>query len=266
MTERDQLGNRMKEYEAVETTRKFDPALPVYARIDGRGFSKFTKNMERPFDERMTETMIETTRYLVDKTHAVIGFTESDEISLAWDGSIVNNKHFFDGKIQKACSVIASMAAAKFAVEYFRYFRKHTLDCPHFDCRILQLPSKTETANMFLWRELDAQKNAISMAARCFFSHKELQNKSGQTMISMMGKIGVDINNYPVKFRQGTWLQRVAEDRVLTPKELSAIPAQFRPAAESIFTRSVIKEINMPSFIKVKNREQVIFENAMPIT
>lgn len=32
------LGDRMKEYEVVESGRHFMPLLPVYARIDGRAF------------------------------------------------------------------------------------------------------------------------------------------------------------------------------------------------------------------------------------
>lgn len=260
MSDHDQFGNRMKSYESIETSRKFDPTLPVYARIDGRRFSKFTRKMERPFDQRMTNAMIGTTKYLVDKTHAAIGYTSSDEISLAWDGG----KHFFDSKIQKACSVLASMAAARFAIEYFINFGEHTSECPHFDCRVIQLPNYTETANMFLWRELDAQKNSISMAARHFFSHKALQNKSGLQMKEMMTTLGVDINQYPASFRKGTWLQRVSENRTMTSLELSNIPEKYRPDAGTIITRSSIKELDMPNFVEVKNREKVIFENATP--
>jgi tRNA(His) 5'-end guanylyltransferase len=49
----DDLGDCMKAYEAVETARTLDPALPIYARIDGRSFSTFTPSMRRPFDPRM---------------------------------------------------------------------------------------------------------------------------------------------------------------------------------------------------------------------
>jgi tRNA(His) 5'-end guanylyltransferase len=62
----DSFGDRMKGYEAHETSRRFLPGLPVYARIDGRSFSKFTKGMRRPFDERMTHAMVKATRHLVD--------------------------------------------------------------------------------------------------------------------------------------------------------------------------------------------------------
>ena len=53
----DLFGDRMKAYEAVETDRILDASLPIYARIDGRSFSAFTRGMQRPFDERMTGAM-----------------------------------------------------------------------------------------------------------------------------------------------------------------------------------------------------------------
>ena len=42
---KDALGDRMKAYEAQEAGRRLIPMLPVLARIDGRCFSKFTKQM-----------------------------------------------------------------------------------------------------------------------------------------------------------------------------------------------------------------------------
>jgi len=53
MADNDSLGDRMKELEAHETARCFLPGLPVYVRCDGKTFSKFTKGMRRPFDERV---------------------------------------------------------------------------------------------------------------------------------------------------------------------------------------------------------------------
>jgi tRNA(His) guanylyltransferase len=257
----DELGTRMKSYEAVETSRKFDPTLPVYARIDGRGFSKFTKNMSRPFDERMTNSMIDTTGYLVDKTHAVIGYVQSDEISLAWNGAIEGTKLFFDGKIQTTCSVLASMAAARFVIAYNSNFEQMTFAMPHFDCRVMQMPNQTEVANMFLWREFDAQKNSISMAARHHFSHKELQDKSGIEMINMLATRGIDMDNLPVSFRRGTWLKRVSEEKILTFEEYNKIPEKHRIniVLGSPVMRSSVQIVSIPPFSTVANREAFIF-------
>ncbi len=92
---KDDFGNRMKVYEAAETERYFMPLLPVYARIDGRSFSNFTQGMKRPYDERITRAMVETTKYLVEETHARIGYAQSDEISLVWQQEHYKSERLF---------------------------------------------------------------------------------------------------------------------------------------------------------------------------
>lgn len=190
----DDFGNRMKAYEVVETGRKLDPHLPIYARIDGRAFSTFTRHMERPFDMRMTAAMVETVKHLLHATHARIGYTQSDEISLVWLAEGEQPDVFFSGKVQKMVSVLASITAAKFATVVPAEFRDRL---PHFDARVFQLPSKEEAANTFLWRAMDARKNAISMAARSRFSSKTLHGKDRATMLSMLADAGVDFESYP---------------------------------------------------------------------
>ena len=59
---KDDFGDRMKRYEAAETERDFMPLLPIYARIDGRCFSSFTRGLERPFDLRITRAIGESAR------------------------------------------------------------------------------------------------------------------------------------------------------------------------------------------------------------
>lgn len=71
----DTNAYRMKEYEKVEAGRKASNTYPLVARLDGRGFSKFTKTLKKPHDSRLTLLMIDTTKYLVEQTHAFIGYT-----------------------------------------------------------------------------------------------------------------------------------------------------------------------------------------------
>jgi tRNA(His) 5'-end guanylyltransferase len=264
MNSKDPLGDRMKAYEAVETERKFDITKPIYARIDGRSFSKFTKKMDRPFDIRMTNAMIETTKYLVESTHANMGYVQSDEISLVWDGKAGNGDAFFGGKIQKQCSVLASMAASKFSLEYFNQFGNMTQACPHFDCRVIQMPDRTEATNMMLWRELDARKNSVSMLAQHYYSHKELQGKGQADMIEMLAAKSVNLDDHPTAFSRGSWIRRIVEDRVLTADERAAIPEKHRPSETTIVQCSKIVVVDMPKFNTVANREEVIFDGALP--
>ena len=263
---KDNLGDRMKGHERAETSAHFDKSLPLYCRIDGRGFSKFTKGMSRPFDVRMSNAMIETTRALVEKTNASIGFCQSDEISLIYNVDSENGSFMFDGKKQKLVSVLAGLATAAFMRAILRTegFDQYVDRLPHFDARIFSLPSRAEAANALLWRELDATKNAISMAAHAQFSHNSMHKKTGEEKIAMLAEAGIAFDDYPAFFRHGTFLRRILEARVLTPEERLAIPESKRPKPNHTFIRSKIVEMEMPSFRTVINREGVIFDGETP--
>ena len=262
----DALGDRMKEYEAAETMRRFMPLCPIYARIDGRSFSRFTRGMERPFDEAMSNAMIETAKHLVDATHARIGYTQSDEISLVW---LVEDKSapLFGGKVQKTVSLLAGMATAAFTRAILAGPHADRAErLPHFDARVFSLPNKAEACNALLWRELDAAKNAVSMAACAYYSHKALQGKNGSEKQEMLFAKGVNFNDYPAFFKRGTFVRRVTSVRTLTHNELIAIPAKHRPDVGETFLRSSVETIDMPRFGSVTNREAVVFDGAEPET
>lgn len=260
MKSTDDFATRMKAYEAVETARRLEGHMPIYARIDGRSFSAFTRGMERPFDSRMVEAMTETTKHLVHETHARIGYTQSDEISLVWQAEGEASDVLFSGKVQKLVSVLASMAAAKFATVIPSEFANRL---PHFDCRVFQLPSQIEAANVFLWRAMDARKNAISMVAQKRFSPKALFQKDQTAMLSMLAEVGVDFDSYPERSRRGVFLRRITEMRTLTDAEMERIPEQHRPTEPVM--RSSVQEIPMPPFNEVANRVGVIFNSEPPI-
>lgn len=260
----DDLGDRMKDYERHETARKFLPMLPVYARIDGRGFSKFTKGMARPFDPRMTQAMIDTTRYLVKETHALIGYVQSDEISLLWKAPDHTASIFFDGKIAKMTSVLASMASAAFNRE-IRGWQPYDDRLPAFDARVLQIPVDYEAANMILWRTNDALKNAVSMATRAHYSTNQMFKANQAQMIEMLAEKGVNFEDYPAAFRRGTFLKRIVEERLLTDEEMVHIPEDKRPVGIPV-TRSRILEMPWPAFNTITNRTEVLFNDVEPIT
>lgn len=269
---KDDLGDRMKMYEGIESDRMLIPRLPIYARLDGRAFSKFTRHMQRPFDQRLMTAMVDTTKYLVQQTHALVGYTQSDEISLAWYHSEPRSESLFGGRIQKLCSVLAGIASAYFTsiLPMSEYFGEctHLYEDPiqSFDCRVMNFPNKEECANMFLWREQDATKNAINSLARCFFSHKQLQNKTGKEMQEMLWlHHKVNFNDYPERFKRGTFVRRIVEERILTEEELQNIPEQHRPTGP--VTRSkTIALLGIPKFSSITNRVEFIFDGAKPQT
>jgi tRNA(His) guanylyltransferase len=266
MSDKTGFGDRMKAYERQETSRRLLPLLPVIVRIDGKNFSRFTEGLERPYDPRLSELMVATTRYLVTESNALCGYTQSDEISLLLYSDEIKSQIFFDGKIQKINSVLASMTAA-----YFNHHKALALpskreELANFDSRVWSVPTRVEAANVFLWRERDATKNSISMAAREHYSHQELLGKSSNEIQEMLFQKGVNWNDYPAFFKRGSFVQRRQVLKAYDAEELATLPAKHEAHAnpQLEIERSEIATIEMPPFDKVINRVEVLFEGQPP--
>ena len=70
----EKMGDLHKSYEA-RTESTLIPGCPVVIRLDGRSFHTFTKGLKRPYDERLSMAMIETTKDILDQSGASIGHT-----------------------------------------------------------------------------------------------------------------------------------------------------------------------------------------------
>lgn len=265
----DDFGDRMKMYEGIEAQRRLIPLLPVIARLDGMCFSKFTRGMKRPFDPAFSGLMAETTLFLVQETNALLGYTQSDEITLVWKVPDFRSQIMFDGRVQKMTSYLAGFCTAYFNLAAPRFLAPEFYDgkMPLFDCRVWNVPSETEAANTVLWREKDATKNSISMAAQSVYSHKQLDGKSSDEKQEMLFQKGINWNDYPDFFKRGVFFQKIVRKRKFTTEELELLPAKHeaRTNPELEIERSEVAKVEMPPFSKVTNREDVIFRGRSPI-
>ena len=256
------LDERMKLYEDIEAKRILIPKLPICIRIDGKGFSKFTKGMTHPFDKNFTDSMIETTKFLIDETDAIIGYTQSDEISLILSDI---KEPFYKGRVSKLNSVIASMATAKFNELIHKYYPEKPL--AFFDCRAWNVPNRDEAANTLLWRFLDCIKNSISMACYGLYNQEELYYKNSNEKIKMLLDKGIDWNKYPSCFIYGTFIRKEATQKKFTPEEIELLPPKHnaKKNPDILVSRNVLQILDFKMFNKFVNRTEVIFENAKPI-
>jgi tRNA(His) guanylyltransferase len=198
--ERDALGARMKgQYE-----HRFRTFLPrrtyTILRLDGKAFHTYTRGLERPFDQQLMDDMAKTAQFLCQEiSGTVFAYTQSDEISLLLtDFATTKTQAWFDGNVQKMVSVSAALATAK-----FNELRPGKL--AFFDSRAFIIPDRSEVANYFVWRQQDATRNSISMAAQAHFSHRELHRKSSAQMQDMLHDgPGINWNDYPARFKRGT--------------------------------------------------------------
>ena len=285
----DELGNRMKAYEKIMQQR-FLPLLPIVARIDGKAFHSWTLGLEKPFDQDMIQIMQNTTKRLVEETNACIGYTQSDEISLVFYSENLNSQIFFDGKIFKLNSVLASMATAYFARsiedkldEVFNYsfeddpaiFKEAEkkidllMSKPPalFDCRVWQVPTKEEVCNYLIWREADAVRNSIQSAGQAYFSHTSLQGKNQNEIQEMLfQEKNINWNDYSVAEKRGTYFQKKKIKREFTTDEIDKLPEKHHARIYPHFEveRTDIQILNMSRFTQLANRVEVVFDGVEP--
>lgn len=196
----DELGNRIKDqYE--DRTRYFLPRRTyTIIRVDGKAFHTLTKNCPRPFDPLLMSTMDMVAQDLCKEIQgAKLAYVQSDEISiLLTDFETIHTDAWFDGNIQKIVSVAASIATKSFNAN------SHMTTQAAFDARVFTIPDPVEVSNYFVWRQQDAVRNSIQMAARAVFSHKECNDKNVNELQEMMfQQKQINWNNYSAGEKRG---------------------------------------------------------------
>lgn len=197
MPDKTALGDRMKRYEA--TTRHVLPRR-TYAilRVDGRAFHSYLRGAAKPFDEGFMADMDAVAEALCGEiTGAVFAYTQSDEISiLVTDFASEQTEPWFGGVIAKQLSISAALATA--------VLNERRPGRALFDARVFTIADPVEVANYFLWRQRDAVRNSISMAAQAHFSHKRLHGVSSGGMQELLwSEAGVNWNDYPEGCKRG---------------------------------------------------------------
>lgn len=253
----DEFGDRMKKYEQAYTSTKIDPSKWMAVRIDGKGFSKFTKGFNKPFDHGITNAMVTTTKRLVEETHASVGYTQSDEITLLYPP--VEGERIFNGKVSKINSVFASMATAHFNVLIQTMGHIPVDKLAYFDCRTWEIPSDVEASNVLLWRAQDARKNSISSLFRWTAGAKLMHGLNGESMVTVLeNEYDVWWDKIPNQWKYGTYVKPVKVESYLTNEELENIPESKRPV-DLLVTRRQVKSVDIGFFGDLSIEQRVNF-------
>ena len=257
------LGDWCKWLEKNFTPEVMIPTLPVIIRLDGNNFHNWTKGLNRPFDEGLVELMVDTTKFLVEETNAVIGYTQSDEITLVLFSDDRKSKLYHGGRKQKILSKLTGKVVTYFNERRPDFLPTHN-KIANFDARIYQVPSLNDAVAQLLWRENDATKNSIQMLAQSQFSHTELMNLNGHQMQDkLVNERGVNWNDLAPKYKRGTYVKRTVKETPFTMEELEALPERHdaRRNPDLIIKRSVIEVVEFPPLNSVENKVDVIFNN-----
>jgi tRNA(His) guanylyltransferase len=226
----DPLGDRMKGNYEDRTRFSLPRRTYTIIRLDGKAFHTYTKGLDKPFDQGLSDDIDTAIKAIMPQIQgAVFAYTQSDEISiLVTDFALPTTDAWFDGNLQKMCSVSASLMTAQF--NQARVLRKvyskepiehiNGMELAYFDARIFTIPDPTEVMNYFIWRNNDCARNSLSMVAQDKFSHTELQGKGGTELHEMLHAKGVNwANDYTDDQKNGRLI--VKEKYVATRKELN---------------------------------------------
>ncbi|MEM1181754.1 MAG: tRNA(His) guanylyltransferase Thg1 family protein [Acidobacteriota bacterium] len=193
----DDLDKTMRSYE-TRYDACADADAFLIARLDGRGFTRLTKELEpfeKPFDVRFRDVMEATTRHLMTcGLEIVYGYAQSDEISLLFHP----DEQSFGRKTRKLNSVLAGEASSAFSLALGRHAA--------FDCRLVELPDRQRVVDYYRWRAEDARWNSLSAYGYWHFrgigdspkaADRRLVGLSPSDKATLLRKEGVDVDGMP---------------------------------------------------------------------
>jgi tRNA(His) 5'-end guanylyltransferase len=222
----ESLGDKHKRFEETNTMQRVMDDIPFIVRLDGRSFHTFTRGLERPYDVRMCDAMINTMTALVKEFNPDIGYTQSDEITLVF---LNETMPLFDGRIAKLGTILAAKCSVLFNREILKRLPEKTDMLPVFDARVWSVPNKYIAAENLLWRQADASRNSLTMAAHAHFSTRELHGAGYAKKHNMLNSVGINWDDYPTHFKRGTFAKKFKVLRALPDEVLAQIPAIQRP-------------------------------------
>lgn len=199
----DTLDKQMRRFEQ-SLDRTMLEGIYVVARLDGHGFTRLTKtewDLEKPFDIKFRDAMIETTKHLMDcGFRMVYGYTQSDEISLLFH----LKDDTFGRKDRKLISILASEASVTFSMNTGR--------AAVFDNRLAPLPTQENVVDYFRWRQEDAHRNSLN--SHCYWAlrksgvsaadaQKRMSGISNSEKNEILFQNGINYNVLPLWQKRG---------------------------------------------------------------
>ena len=232
------LKERMKFLQSLRDYKLYKDSY-ILCHIDGRAFSKMIKKrFKLPFDDEFMQMMDETAAYVCENVQgAKLAYVQSDEISLVitsfkYEGNeLLNSSPFFDYRLCKLQSIIASLATAKFNQLYTLWMINEDSDKSirqqineisliQFDCKCWDVNTYDDMFAWFKFRQNDCIRNSKQQFAQAYCSHKDLLNKNSDEQVEYCNlKTGNDWNTLNGKYKYGRLVYRTTyPEQTINPK------------------------------------------------
>lgn len=150
-------------YEYVKGFEQHDTCLMntfMVARIDGKGFSKFTTIHEftKPNDLDALLLMNEAAKAVIEAFDDIfLAYGQSDEYSFVFR----KESTVYKRRKEKIVSTIVSIFTAKYVSIFDKFMKRELKTLPSFDCRLVLYPDLKTLRDYFSWRQVDCHINNL---------------------------------------------------------------------------------------------------------
>lgn len=206
------LKDRIDSYQE-STDYKLLNRVPLIITINGRAFAKATSLLDKPYCNKFAECMFSTTLRLCNEIEgALFAYHHNDEITIvARNDQSPDTSPWFDNKLQKICSVTASIATVHFN-DCATSIELNMVGDPIFTSQVFVVPNVAESINTLVYKQQHNFHTSIQSA--CFYELLKKYDKN--TIKEMLGGLSIDeklellhqeckidFNDYPESFRRG---------------------------------------------------------------
>lgn len=247
----NKLKDRIEGYQAA-TDYKLLNRVPLIICVNGRGFSKATQLLDKPYCPKFAECILSTTlRLCQDIEGSLLAYQHNDEIVvIARNDQKDDTTPWYDNKLQKICSVTSAVATMHFN-DCANKINLNITGDPIFTSQVFAVPTISEAVNTFVYKQ--QQNFHISIQSACLYELiKKYDKNTIKEMLSGLSvdekidllsqECNVDFNDYPISFRRGVAAYKVPKitgDSTRTKWYLNPEPPIF--AKDQSFLSNIFK-------------------------
>lgn len=207
------LKQRQLEYEN-SYSYKIIPRIPVIIKIDGRSFSRVTKQTTKPFCHKTMALLSDTMLSLAKQIDGVVfGYQYSDKIILVLrNDRSLDEDPWFGNYIQKQVSAASSLATYEFMSKLWGMNDPPVLEGSiTFTASVFGLPSTKEVINNLIYRQFRCLQNVINESIYTVLVDQYgsqaktiLEQKTMDERKNILDEYGFDFDSLPLAYRHGS--------------------------------------------------------------
>lgn len=176
----------LKKIVTVDTTAKLNPRFHTLFKLEISNFARFNKkfNLAKPYDDRLTNSMIETAIDCFNTFTFCLCYVGYNEIiyylkPVTKEEDDNGFEYDFSGRIQKMVSMLAGKASAIFNSKLIKYgdLENPPKYFPYWECKTWQVNQFNEVIEHLNERMVSTLKNSRNLFVNTYLSGGELSSK-----------------------------------------------------------------------------------------